>query len=69
MVIGRGHSLFGSRYLVSPYGESDWVRNLRTAGKGELSRKGQSEAFHAVEVPVGQRGPVISRIDSGNPVR
>ena len=61
MVIGRGHSLFGSRYLVSPYGESDWVRNLRTAGKGELSRKGQSEAFHAVEVPVGQRGPVISR--------
>ena len=51
----------GSRYLVSPYGESDWVRNLRAAGKGELSRKGRSEVFHAVEVPVGQRGPVISR--------
>jgi deazaflavin-dependent oxidoreductase (nitroreductase family) len=51
----------GSRYLVSPYGESDWVRNLRAAGKGELSRKGRREAFHAVEIPVGQRGPVISR--------
>jgi deazaflavin-dependent oxidoreductase (nitroreductase family) len=51
----------GSRYLVSPYGESDWVRNLRAAGKGELSRKGRSEAFHAVEIPVGQRGCVISR--------
>ena len=51
----------GSRYLVSPYGESDWVRNLRAAGKGELSRKGQSEVFHAVEIPVGQREPVISR--------
>jgi deazaflavin-dependent oxidoreductase (nitroreductase family) len=51
----------GSRYLVSPYGESDWVRNLRAAGQGELSRKGRSEAFRAVEIPVGQRGPVISR--------
>jgi deazaflavin-dependent oxidoreductase (nitroreductase family) len=50
----------GSRYLVSPYGESEWVRNLRAAGKGELSRKGRAEAFHAVEVPVDQRGPVIS---------
>jgi deazaflavin-dependent oxidoreductase (nitroreductase family) len=51
----------GSRYLVSPYGESDWVRNLRAAGKGELSRKGRREVFHAVEIPAGQRGPVISR--------
>src|ERR1035437_10187441 len=49
------------RYLVSPYGESEWVRNLRAAGKGELSRKGRAEAFHAVEVPVDQRGPVLSR--------
>jgi len=51
----------GSRYPVSPYGESDWVRNLRAASQGELSRKGRTEAFHAVEVPAGQRGPVIAR--------
>ena len=51
----------GSRYLVSPYGESEWVRNLRTAGKGELSRKGRTEGFHAVEVSVDERGPVITR--------
>jgi deazaflavin-dependent oxidoreductase (nitroreductase family) len=51
----------GNRYLVAPFGESDWVRNLRAAGKGELSRKGRTEAFDAVEVPVGQRGPVIAR--------
>lgn len=51
----------GSRYLVAPFGESDWVRNLRAAGKGELSRKGRTEAFDAVEIPVGQRGPVIAR--------
>jgi deazaflavin-dependent oxidoreductase (nitroreductase family) len=51
----------GSRYLVAPYGESEWVRNLRAAGRGELSRKGRTEAFHAVEVPVDERGPVIAR--------
>ena len=48
----------GSRHLVRLYGGSDGVRNLRAAGKGELSRKGRTEAFHAVEVPVDQRGPV-----------
>ena len=53
--------LGGSRYLVSPYGESEWVRNLRAAGNGELSHKGRAETFYAVEVPVDQRGPVISR--------
>ena len=30
-------------------------------GKGKLSGKGRTEAFHAVEVPVDQRGPVIAR--------
>jgi hypothetical protein len=24
------------RYLVAPYGVSDWVKNLRAAGQGEL---------------------------------
>ncbi len=51
----------GTNYLVSPYGESEWVRNLRAAGKCELSRKGRIEVFNAVEVPVDQRGPVIAR--------
>jgi F420H(2)-dependent quinone reductase len=31
----------GIRYLVSPYGESDWVRNLRAAGKATLAPQGQ----------------------------
>jgi len=51
----------GSRYLVAPYGESEWVRNLRAAGKGELHRKGQTEAFDAVEVPASDRAPIIAR--------
>ena len=33
----------GIRYLVSPYGESQWVGNLRAAGKATLARKGKVE--------------------------
>ena len=50
-----------SRYLISPYGESDWVRNLRAAGTGELSRKGQSQVFQAAEVPVDELRAIIAR--------
>ena len=50
-----------SRYLVSPYGESDWVRNLRAAGLGELSSKGQTEVFHVSGVPVDEREDIIAR--------
>jgi deazaflavin-dependent oxidoreductase (nitroreductase family) len=50
----------GGRYLVSTRGESDWVRNLRAAGSGELRRKGSSERFTASELPVGERPPVIT---------
>ena len=45
------------RYLVSPYGEADWVRNLRAAGEGELQRCGTRERFAAREVAVAGRRP------------
>ena len=47
------------RYLVSPFGESDWVRNLRAAGGGELHGHRRRESFVAQEVPVDQRIEVI----------
>jgi deazaflavin-dependent oxidoreductase (nitroreductase family) len=51
----------GSRYLVSARGESDWVRNLRSTGTGEVrSGSGPAERFTAVEVPVGERAPIIT---------
>jgi deazaflavin-dependent oxidoreductase (nitroreductase family) len=51
----------GSRYLVSARGESDWVRNLRSTGTGEVrSGSGTAERFTAVEVPVGERAPIIA---------
>ena len=49
------------QYLVSPYGESDWVRNLRAAGRGALSRKGHAENFNATEVPPEQREAILAR--------
>ena len=41
----------GTRYLVAPRGETQWVRNLRAAGgNGELALGKRIEAFHATEI-------------------
>ena len=51
--------LAGSRYIVSTRGESQWVRNARSSGSVELRRRGHSERFTAVEIPVAERPPVL----------
>ena len=38
------------RYLVAPRGETQWVRNLRVAGEGELRVGRRTEAFRATEL-------------------
>ena len=38
------------RYLVAPRGETQWVRNLRVAGEGELRVGRRREAFRATEL-------------------
>lgn len=48
----------GERYLVTPYGNADWVRNLRAAGTGRLRQHGRTEEFTVVEVPPEDRRPV-----------
>jgi F420H(2)-dependent quinone reductase len=50
----------GIRYLVSPYGESDWVRTLRAAGKATLARRGKVQTLQAAEVAVPGRAAVIA---------
>jgi deazaflavin-dependent oxidoreductase (nitroreductase family) len=50
----------GARYLVSTRGESDWVRNLRTAGRCELRRGSTTETLSASELPVDERAPVLA---------
>jgi deazaflavin-dependent oxidoreductase (nitroreductase family) len=49
----------GTSYLLSQYGVSHWVRNLRAAGRGELRRKGRTGAFTAVEVGDAERDRVM----------
>jgi deazaflavin-dependent oxidoreductase (nitroreductase family) len=41
----------GAPYLVAPRGETQWVRNLRVAGEGELRVGKKTERFHATELP------------------
>ena len=51
--------LDGRRYLVAPRGQTQWVRNLRAAGGGELRVGRRSEAFAAAEVADVDKGPVL----------
>jgi len=41
----------GERYLVAPRGHTQWVRNLRAAGEGELRVGRRVEVFVAAELP------------------
>lgn len=49
----------GVKYLVAPYGEVNWVRNLRAAGKATLQRGSHVHKYDAVEVPRTDAIPVI----------
>ena len=49
----------GTRYLLAPRGETEWVRNLRASGEGELRHRGRVERFRAAEVPVGERAALM----------
>ena len=40
----------GTRYLVAPRGNTQWVRNLRAVGAGELRIGRKAEPFTATEV-------------------
>lgn len=51
--------LGGRRYLVAPRGHTQWVRNLRAAGGGELRAGRRAEAFTAVELPDAEKLPVL----------
>jgi len=52
-------TLDGQRFLVAPRGETQWVRNLRVAGSGELRVGRRAEAFTATEVADGEKVPIL----------
>ena len=49
----------GTRYLVAAFADADWVKNVRAAGAGSLSRGRDQETVGLVELPDSQRGPVL----------
>ncbi|HLZ96240.1 MAG TPA: nitroreductase/quinone reductase family protein [Candidatus Dormibacteraeota bacterium] len=49
----------GTRYLVAPRGNTQWVRNIRVSGEGELVLGGRVERFRAVEMPDDQKVPIL----------
>jgi len=49
----------GGRYLVAPRGTTDWVRNLRAAGGGEIRRRGRTDRFKAIEIANEEKPPII----------
>jgi deazaflavin-dependent oxidoreductase (nitroreductase family) len=49
----------GNRYLVAPRGVTQWVRNLRAVGGGELRVGRRTEAFRATELPDEEKPPIL----------
>ena len=49
----------GSRYLVAPRGETQWVRNLRVAGQGLLLLGGGRDRFVASEIADADKEPIL----------
>ena len=49
----------GHRYLVSPRGQTQWVRNMRVAGGGELRVGRHVEPFTATELPDEQKPELL----------
>jgi deazaflavin-dependent oxidoreductase (nitroreductase family) len=49
----------GTRYLVAPRGNTQWVRNLRVVGTGELRIGRKAEPFSATEVADDEKPAIL----------
>ncbi len=58
----------GQRWLVAPYGEVAWVRNLRAAGKATLSRGGRTHPIRVREIANDEAAPVLKLYVSRVPI-
>ena len=63
---GRWHAkairlleLNGQRYLVAMYGETNWVKNLRSQTNGRLRMGNQVTEFRSVELTNEEKLPVL----------
>lgn len=58
----------GKRYIGSPYGIVDWVRNLRAAGEATLTRGRRTETVNASQLPAVEAAPLLqAEVRAGNP--
>ncbi|MGP9022257.1 nitroreductase family deazaflavin-dependent oxidoreductase [Streptomyces sp. BR1] len=53
------HTYEGAQYLISARGHSQWVRNMRAAGGGELRVGRKVRAFTAVEMSDSEKTAVL----------
>ena len=51
----------GERWLVAPYGDRNWVKNARAAGRVELRRGRRREQLSVVELSPEDAVPVLRR--------
>jgi deazaflavin-dependent oxidoreductase (nitroreductase family) len=52
-------SFGGEHYLVAPRGDTQWVRNLRVAGNGELRVGRRNQVFQATELTDAEKLEVL----------
>ena len=52
-------ALDGRRFVQSPFGEVNWVRNLRAAGEAVVTKGRAREEVAAIEVPPEDGGPIL----------
>ncbi len=52
-------TLDGRRYLVAPRGHTQWVRNLRARGEGDLLLGRRREHFRATELEDTEKEPIL----------
>jgi deazaflavin-dependent oxidoreductase (nitroreductase family) len=49
----------GKQYLVAPRGQTQWVRNIRVAGGGELVLGSKVRRFNAIEISDEEKIPIL----------
>ncbi len=57
----------GRRWLIAPFGETDWARNLAAAGRARLTRGRRAEAVSARRLGPQEAAPVLQRTLPGAP--
>ena len=51
----------GQRWLMSAYGQVNWVHNLRSAGEATVTRGRRTERVASVELPPHEAAPILKR--------